>query len=90
VKFIESAYGCAFSKEAKPATPPTVTEMEERLLGTVELGPEALPALGRRRAEMARERILKAAQVDASRLFIVEGGERATKEKGPRVYFTLK
>jgi hypothetical protein len=75
VKFVESAYGGAFSKEAKPATPPTVTEMEERLLGTVELGPEALPALSQRRAEMARDRLLKGGQVNASRLFIVEGGE---------------
>jgi Domain of Unknown Function (DUF748) len=90
VKFIQSEYARAFSKEAKPATPLTVTGMEDRLLTTVQLSPEALAALGRQRAEVARDRILKAAQVEASRLFIVEGGERATKEKGPRVYFTLK
>jgi len=88
VKFIQSEYGRALSKEPKPATPPTVTE--DRLLGTVELSPEALPALGRRRAEVARDRILKGGQVEADRLFIVEGGERATKEKGTHVYFTLK
>ncbi len=90
VKFIEAEYRRAFPKDAKPATPPTTTEMEARLLTTVDLGPEALPALGRRRAEVARDRILQAAQVEPARLFLVEGGERAGKEKGAHVYFTLK
>ena len=56
----------------------------------MDLGPEALPALARKRGEVARDGLLKSGQVEASRLFIVEGGERATKEKGPHVYFTLK
>ena len=64
--------------------------MEDRLSASLDLGPEALPALARHRGEVARDRLLKSGQVEASRLFIVEGGERATKEKGAHVYFTLK
>ncbi len=90
LKFIEAEYQRSFAKEAKQTPPPTVTEQEERLLALVDLGPEALPALSRRRAELARDRILQSAQVEPERLFIVEGGERATKEKGAHVYFTLK
>ncbi len=89
-KFVGAEYARTFSKEPKPATPPTVTEMEDRLSAAVELGPEALPALARKRGEVARDKLLKSGQVEASRLFIVEGGERATKEQGPHVYFTLK
>ncbi len=90
VKFIEAEYRRAFPQDAKPATPPTTTELEARLLATVDLGPEALPALARRRAEVARDRILQGGQVEAGRLFLVQGGERAEKEKGAHVYFTLK
>lgn len=89
VKFIEADYQHTFPKDGKQPAP-SVTEMEERLSAAVELSPEALPALGRRRGEVARDRILQSAQVEPERLFLVEGGERATKEKGPRVYFTLK
>ena len=89
VKFIEADYQRTFPKASKQPVP-SVTEMEERLLAAVELGPEVLPALARRRGEVARDRILHSAQVEPERLFLVEGGERATKEKGPRVYFTLK
>jgi hypothetical protein len=88
LKFVDAEYKRTVPKTAGP--PPSVTEMEDRLSASVDLGAEALPALGRRRAEMARDRILKSGQVDVSRLFIVEGGERATKEKGAHVYFTLK
>jgi hypothetical protein len=90
VKFIGAEYARTSSKDAKPATPPSVTEMEDRLVASVDLGPEVLPALARRRAEVTRDALLKSGQVDASRLFIVEGGERATKEQGAHVYFTLK
>jgi hypothetical protein len=90
VKFVGAEYARTFSKEAKPPTPPSVTEMEDRLSAAVDLGPEALPALARKRGEVARDALLKSGQVDASRLFIVEGGERATKEQGMHVYFTLK
>jgi len=67
-----------------------VTQMEDRLVADSELGPEALPALARQRAEGTRAALLKSGQVEASRLFLVEGGERANKEKGAHVYFTLK
>ncbi len=30
------------------------------------------------------------AEVDAGRIFLVEGGERAAKEEGARAYFTLR
>jgi hypothetical protein len=92
VKFIESEYRRAFPEEAKTAkaAPPTESEMEERLLSTVELGPEAVRALAQQRAGAARDRILQAAQVDTSRLFIVEGSERAKKEGGAHAYFMLK
>jgi Domain of Unknown Function (DUF748) len=90
VKFVEADYARAFSKDPKPATPPSVTQMEDRLVASLELGAEALPALARRRAEVTRDALLKSAQVDASRLFLVEGGERANKEKGAHAYFTLK
>jgi hypothetical protein len=90
VKFIEAEYARAYSKEPKPATPPSVTQMEDRLVADSELGPEALPALARQRAEATRAALLKSGQVEASRLFLVEGGERANKEKGAHVYFTLK
>ena len=70
--------------------PPAVNEMEERLLGAVDLAPEAIRALAQQRAAAARDRILQSAQVDASRLFIVEGSERAKKEGGAHAYFMLK
>ena len=72
------------------AQKPSVTEMEDRLLATIDLAPETLPELAQQRAEAARARIVEAAQVDPARLFLVEGGERAKKEGGHHVYFTWK
>jgi len=46
--------------------------------------------LASQRASAARDRILAGAQVDPSRVFLVEGGERAGKEKGARADFTLR
>ena len=69
---------------------PTVTEMEEQLLATIDLAPEAIRQLAAERAEVVRARIVESAQVDPARLFLVEGSERAKKEGGRRVYFTLK
>src|SRR5262249_47902506 len=69
---------------------PSVTEMEERLLATIDLTPETFRGLAQQRAEAARARIAEGAQVDPARLFLVEGGERAKKEGGRHVYFTLK
>jgi hypothetical protein len=90
VKWVEAEYKRTLSTKADPAKPPSVTEMEERLLAATTLGPEALPALARQRAEVAQQRLLQSARVEAARLFIVDGGERASKEQGAHVYFTLK
>jgi hypothetical protein len=49
----------------------------------------ALGALRQERAEAARAKLVSLG-VDASRLFLTQGGERAKKEAGARVYFTLK
>jgi uncharacterized protein involved in outer membrane biogenesis len=72
------------------AQKPTLTEMEERLLATMDLAPEAIPGLAKERAEVVRARIVESAQVDPTRLFLTEGSERAKKEGGARVYFALK
>jgi len=72
------------------AQKPSVTEMEERLLATIDLAPETIRGLAQERAEVVRARIVEAAQLDPARLFLVEGTERAKKEAGARVYFTLK
>jgi hypothetical protein len=78
-----------YAADAKAAAP-SVTEMEARLLGSVELGPDVIRALEQKRAEVARDRILHAAEVDPSRLFLVQGSEQAKKEGGAKVHFTLK
>ena len=46
-------------------------------------------ALAAERAQRAREALL-AAGLDQARLFLVQGGERALKEKGARVYFSVR
>jgi hypothetical protein len=75
---------------ASAAQKPSVTEMEERLLATIVLPPETFRALAQERAGAVRARIVEAAQIDPARLFLVEGRERAKKEGGAHVYFTLK
>ncbi len=74
----------------KPAEPqPSAAAMEERLLAAQPVAPEALVALAAARTAAAREALL-AAGVDPARLFTVEGGQRASAEKGARAYFTVK
>jgi hypothetical protein len=63
--------------------------METALRGAAAIPPEALPALATARAQAARDALL-AAGLDPSRLFLVEGGERARKEPAPRVYFGVR
>ena len=63
--------------------------MEERLAAAAEVPPDAYRSLAAERAQRARE-ALTAAGVDQARLFLTEGGGRADKEKGPRVYFSVK
>ena len=63
--------------------------MEETVAAAVVLPPEALGSLKQERAEAARTKLV-ALGVDANRLFLTQGGERAKKEAGARVYFSLK
>ncbi|HET9552131.1 MAG TPA: DUF748 domain-containing protein [Anaeromyxobacteraceae bacterium] len=96
-RWVAAAYEAAFPPGAAPkpapgqptAAPPTFAAMEEKLLGTVQVAPEALPALAAARPAAARD-ALDAAGVDPARLFKVEGGERASKEKGSRAYFSVQ
>ncbi len=94
-RWLEVAYRAAFPAPAKPpsgpkAPPPTVAEMEQRLAASLPVSPADLRELASQRAAAARDAILAAAQVDPGRVFLVEGGERASKEKGARAYFTLR
>ena len=74
----------------QPAEPPlTPAAMEEQLLAAQPVDPEALVSLAAARTAAARDALL-AAGVDPARLFAVEGGQRATSEKGARAYFTVK
>jgi hypothetical protein len=94
LRLLRAAYDAAFpapapkpGEAARPA--PTPQEMEQRLAATVEVPSDAYHALAGQRAQRAREALM-AAGVDQTRLFLVEGGERATKEMGARVYFTAR
>ena len=101
-KWLRTAYLQAFPAPAKdPKAPrppkdapvpaePTAAEMEARLLERVQLDPAALKLLARRRVQAAQERLLQGGKVEAERLFLVEGSERAKKEPGSRVLFNLK
>ncbi|HTP49822.1 MAG TPA: DUF748 domain-containing protein [Anaeromyxobacteraceae bacterium] len=69
---------------------PGAEEMEARLIAAAPVRPEAYRELASRRAEAVRARLLQSGGIDASRIFLVAGGERAAKEKGARAYFTLR
>ena len=70
--------------EADPAA------MEDRVLATIPVPPDALRALEQRRAEAVRARLTQGAGIDPARLSVAEPGERARKEGGTRVYFELR
>jgi hypothetical protein len=89
VRFVEKKYRGLTPPPATGGGPPDPAAMEDAVLATVQLPPEALGALGQARAEAARARLLQLG-VDPGRVFLTQGGERAKKEAGPRVYFTLK
>lgn len=95
-RWLQAAYRAAFPGPEKPGPggkappPPTVAEMEERLSASIAVPAADFRELAQRRAAAARDGILGAAQVDPGRVFLVEGGERAAKEKGTRAYFTLE
>jgi hypothetical protein len=88
VRFVEKKYR-ALGTPATGGSAPDPAAMEDAVLATVQLPPEALGALRQARAEAARARLVKLG-VDPGRVFLTQGGERAKKEAGPRVYFTLK
>jgi hypothetical protein len=87
VKFIESEFQHAYPVEA--TAPKTPTGMEGTSPPPSTSGQRPSPpsvGVGPRRCAPARPR----RPGRSGRLFIVEGGERAAKEKGLHVYFTLK
>ena len=88
VKFVEKRWR-SLAPQNQSGTPPDPAAMEDAVLASVQLPPESLGALRQGRAEAARAR-LQALGVDPGRLFLTQGGERAKKEGGTRVYFTLK
>ncbi len=83
-----AAKGKADEKE-EPAPEPTPQELEALLLPTMTVEPDALASLAADRAQRARD-VLVAAGIHQARLFLVKGGDRAAKEKGPRAYFEVK
>jgi hypothetical protein len=54
-----------------------------------EVPADAYRSLAAERSQRAREALL-AAGLDPVRLFLVQGGERAAKEKGARAYFSVR
>lgn len=75
----------------KPKTPPPPpAEMEQRLLGTLTVNANELRELADRRTKAMVKALLEGGKVEAHRVFKIEGGERAKKEGGSRVYFGLK
>jgi hypothetical protein len=88
LKFVEKRWR-SLTAQNQSGTPPDPAAMEDAVLASVQLPPESLSALRQERAEATRSRLL-ALGVDPGRLFLTQGGERAKKEGGTRVYFTLK
>jgi hypothetical protein len=90
VRLVRAAYDAAFPAARKPGeAPPTQLDMEERLVTAQAVSADAYRSLAAERAQRAREALL-AAGIDPARLFLAQGGERAQKEKGARVYFTVR
>ncbi len=78
------------AEQTPPPAPPPPAEMEQRLLGTIGVTADDLRTLAGARTKAMVALVLQGGAVDASRVFQVEGGERATKEGGARVYFSVK
>lgn len=92
--WLKAAYAAAFpapkpAKGHSPTPPPPAAEMEQRLLGSLQIPASELRQLAdaRTKAVLAA---LRQAQVDPARVFEVEGGARAKKEGGAKVYFGLR
>ncbi len=90
-RLVAAAYASSFpgAKPAAGAAPPTPAEQEARLVEAMTLKPEEVPSLLAARHSAARD-ALASAGLEPARLFTVQGGERATKESGTRVYFTVR
>jgi hypothetical protein len=98
-RFLRAAYLQAFpppkeakpSKDAKaPAMPePSPAEMEARLLARIPVDATALRLLESQRVQAVRERLLQSGKVGEGRIFLTEGGERAKREGGCKVFFEL-
>jgi len=94
-RWLAEAYAAAFPSpkdgSGKSRTPaPPVGEMEQRLLGGLTVDPNELRELADRRTKAMVGLLLQGGKLEAGRVFEVEGGERAKKEGGSRVYFGLK
>ena len=94
-RWLAEAYAAAFPSpkdgSGKSRTPaPPVGEMEQRLLGGLTVDPNELRELADRRTKAMVGLLLQGGKLEAGRIFEVEGGERAKKEGGSRVYFGLK
>jgi hypothetical protein len=63
--------------------------METRLAEAAEVPPDAYRTLAAERAQRARQALI-ASGLDQNRLFLTQGGGRAEKEKGARVYFSAR
>jgi Domain of Unknown Function (DUF748) len=97
VRLVLAAYDTAFpaapAQARKPGEtappPPTPQQMEDRLAAAAEVPLDAYRSLAAERAQRARAALM-AAGLDQARLFLAEGGGRAEKEKGARVYFGVR
>ena len=101
---VRAAYAARSKAQASPAAPggegsaaaapgpapePSPEAMEESLVDAAVVAPDAYASLAAARAESARDALV-AAGIDQGRLFLTEGSERARKERGARVYFSVK
>src|SRR5262249_33290510 len=85
VKYVESLY-----RKPQPTLPPGAgpsaaaadpAAMEEAVLATIQLPPEAMRALSQERTDAVKARLV-ALGIEAGRLFPAQGGEKAKKEGG--------
>jgi hypothetical protein len=90
-----AAYRKAFPPDAAAAAgtpapaPPPPAEMEQKLLGTILVGPDDLAHLADRRTK-AMLKLLRDAQVDPGRLFEVSASAQSSHPAGTRVYLGLR
>lgn len=90
-RWIRAAHEAAFpppkeAKDAKPTPPPPAAEMEQRLLGTLQVDPADLAQLADARVKRVLAWLLDTAKADPARVFEVNTGQA----KGAVVAFTLK